>query len=182
VRLAAGEVIEAEVVVVGIGVAPTTGWIDGSGLTVDNGVVVDETLEAAPGIVAAGDIARYPSRRFGGLQRIEHWENAVQMGAAAAKRLLVADGGTPEVYDPVPYFWSDQYDRKIQLVGRSGADDQVEVVHGSTEERRFVALYGREGRVVGVLGMNRPRHVMGLKPLVDDAVSWDDGLERARAF
>ena len=182
VRLADGEVIEAEVVVVGIGVAPTTGWIDGSGLTIDDGVVVDETLEAAPGIVAAGDLARYPSRRFGGLQRIEHWENAVQMGAAAAKRLLLADGETPEAYDPVPYFWSDQYDRKIQLVGRSGADDQVEVVHGSTEERRFVALYGREGRVVGVLGMNRPRHVMGLKALVDDAVSWDDGLERARAF
>jgi 3-phenylpropionate/trans-cinnamate dioxygenase ferredoxin reductase subunit len=182
VQLADGEMIEAEVVVVGIGVAPTTGWIDGSGLTVDNGVVVDETLEAAPGIVAAGDLARYPSRRFGGLQRIEHWENAVQMGAAAAKRLLVADGETPEAYDPVPYFWSDQYDRKIQLVGRSGADDRIEVVHGSTDERRFVALYGRQGRVVGVLGMNRPRHVMGLKALVDDAVSWDDGLERARAF
>lgn len=182
VQLAHGEVIEAEVVVVGIGVVPTTGWIDGSGLTVDNGVVVDETLEAAPGIVAAGDLARYPSRRFGGLQRIEHWENAVQMGAAAAKRLLVAEGQVPDVYDPVPYFWSDQYDRKIQLVGRSGPDDQVEVVHGSTDERRFVALYGRGGRVVGVLGMNRPRHVMGLKALVDDAVSWDDGLERARAF
>ena len=182
VRLAGGEVIDAEVVVVGIGVVPTTGWIDGSGLTIDNGVVVDETLEAAPGVVAAGDIARYPSRRFGGLLRIEHWENAVQMGAAAARRLLVTDPAEAEVYDPVPYFWSDQYDRKIQLVGRSGADDRVEVVHGSTDERRFVALYGREGRVVGVLGMNRPRHVMGLKALVDEGASWEDGLARARAL
>jgi 3-phenylpropionate/trans-cinnamate dioxygenase ferredoxin reductase component len=182
VRLADGEVIDAEVVVVGIGVSPTTGWIDGSGLTIDNGVVVDETLEAAPGVVAAGDIARYPSRRFGELLRIEHWENAIQMGAAAAKRLLVAEPGDAEVYDPVPYFWSDQYDRKIQLVGRSGADDQVEVVHGSTAEGRFVALYGRHGRVIGVLGMNRPRHVMQLKALVDEGASWDDGLARARAL
>jgi 3-phenylpropionate/trans-cinnamate dioxygenase ferredoxin reductase subunit len=182
VRLANGEVIDAEVVVVGIGVVPTTGWIDGSGLTVDNGVVVDSTLEAAPGVVAAGDIARYPSRRFGEVLRIEHWENAVQMGAAAAKRLLVAEHADAETYDPVPYFWSDQYDRKIQLVGRSGADDDVEVVHGSTDERRFVALYGRKGRVVGVLGMNRARHVMQLKALVDEGVSWDDGLERARAL
>jgi NADPH-dependent 2,4-dienoyl-CoA reductase/sulfur reductase-like enzyme len=180
VRLADGEVIAAEVVVVGIGVAPTTGWIDGSGLTIDNGVVVDETLEAAPGVVAAGDIARYPSRRFGELLRIEHWENAIQMGAAAAKRLLVTDPAEAEVYDPVPYFWSDQYDRKIQLVGRSGPDDQVEVVHGSTDEGRFVALYGRQGRVVGVLGMNRPRHVMQLKALVDEGASWDDGRARAR--
>jgi len=182
VRLAGGEVIDAEVVVVGIGVVPTTGWIDGSGLTIDNGVVVDETLVAAPGVVAAGDIARYPSRRFGEVLRIEHWENAIQMGAAAAKRLLVTDAADAEVYDPVPYFWSDQYDRKIQLVGRSGADDQVEVVHGSTDEGRFVALYGRQGRVIGVLGMNRPRHVMQLKALVDDGVSWDDGLARARAL
>jgi 3-phenylpropionate/trans-cinnamate dioxygenase ferredoxin reductase component len=180
VRLAGGEVIDAEVVVVGIGVVPTTGWIDGSGLTIDDGVVVDETLEAAPGVVAAGDLARYPSRRFGGLLRIEHWENAVQMGAAAARRLLVTDPAEAEVFDPVPYFWSDQYDRKIQLVGRSGPDDRVEVVHGSTDERRFVALYGRDDRVIGVLGMNRPRHVMALKALVDEGASWDDGLARAR--
>jgi len=149
--------------------------------------VLDAQQAAEPrarvaGDVAAGDIARYPSTRFGGLLRIEHWENAVQMGAAAAKRLLVTDRADAEVYDPVPYFWSDQYDRKIQLVGRSGPDDRVEVVHGTTDERRFVALYGRDDRVVGVLGMNRPRHVMQLKALVDEGASWSDGLERARAI
>jgi len=182
VRLATGEVIDAEVVVVGIGVVPSTGWIDGSGLTIDDGVVVDETLEAAPGVVAAGDIARFPSRRFGEMLRVEHWENAIQMGEAAGRRLLVADRADAEIYDPVPWFWSDQYDRKIQLAGRSGPDDEVEVVHGSTDERRFVALYGREGRVVGVLGMNRPRHVMQLRSLVTDGVDWHDGLARARAL
>ena len=181
VRLSDGTVIPATVVVVGIGVTPNTGWLTGSGLNIDDGVVTDETLVAAPGVVAAGDIARWPSARYGGLLRVEHWETAIQMGEAAAKRLLAEHHGTePEVFDPVPWFWSDQYDRKIQLAGRSGADDDVEVVIGSTEEHRFVALYGREGRVVGVLGMNRPRHVMQLRSLVEQPTSWEDGLARAR--
>jgi NADPH-dependent 2,4-dienoyl-CoA reductase/sulfur reductase-like enzyme len=141
--------------------------------------VVDDTLLAAPGVVAAGDIARFPSRRFGQSLRIEHWENAIQMGEAAARRLLVVEGGVADRYDPVPWFWSDQYDRKIQLAGHSGADDTVEVVIGDTAERVFVALYGRAGKVVGVLGMNRPRHVMQLRQLVIDGAPWDDGLARA---
>jgi NADPH-dependent 2,4-dienoyl-CoA reductase/sulfur reductase-like enzyme len=182
VRLSDGSVVAADVVVVGVGVAPNTGWLESSGLTIDNGIVCDATLLAAPGVVAAGDIARWPSARFGELLRIEHWENAIQMGEAAARRLLVADGDTPEVYDPVPWFWSDQYDRKIQLAGRSGPDDLVEVVHGSVEERRFVALYGRGGKVVGVLGINRPRHVMQLRQLVIDGAEWESGLATARAL
>lgn len=184
VRLADGSAIDADVVVVGVGVIPNTAWLEGSGLTVDNGIVVDDTLLAAPGVVAAGDIARWPSARFGEPMRIEHWENAIQMGEHAARRLLVSDGtgSSAPAYDPVPWFWSDQYDRKIQLAGRSGADDTVEVVHGSTAEYRFVALYGRGGRVVGVLGMNRPRHVMQLRQLVVDGVPWDDAVAQARAL
>lgn len=182
VRLSDGATIDADVVVVGVGVIPNTGWLDTSGLTIDNGIVVDDTLLAAPGVVAAGDIARWPSARFGEPMRIEHWENAIQMGEHAARRLLVDEGAPAPVYDPVPWFWSDQYDRKIQLAGRSGPDDRVEVVHGSTDDFRFVALYGRAGRVVGVLGMNRPRHVMALRRLVTDGVAWEAGLEQARAF
>ncbi|MGZ4683404.1 MAG: NAD(P)/FAD-dependent oxidoreductase [Acidimicrobiales bacterium] len=181
VRLGDGTVIPATVVVVGIGVTPNTGWLTGSGLNIDDGVVTDDTLVAAPGVVAAGDIARWPSARYRGLLRVEHWETAIQMGEAAAKRLLAEHHGSePELFDPVPWFWSDQYDRKIQLAGRSSADDEVEVVIGSTDEHRFVALYGREGRVVGVLGMNRPRHVMQLRALVEQPTSWADGLARAR--
>ncbi len=178
VVLADGSVIPADVVVVGVGVAPNTGWLADSGLTLDDGVVCDDTLLAAPGVAAAGDIARWPSRRFGEVLRVEHWENAIQQGEAAARRLLAT--GEPEVFDPVPWFWSDQYDRKIQLAGRSGGDHDVEVVVGSLEERRFVALYGRGGRVRGVLGMNRPRHVMQLRPLVVDGWSWDEALARAK--
>jgi 3-phenylpropionate/trans-cinnamate dioxygenase ferredoxin reductase component len=179
VRLADDTLIEAEVVVVGIGVVPNTAWLEGSGLNIDNGVVCDATLWAAPGVVAAGDIARWPSARYDGFLRVEHWETAVQMGEAAAHRLIAADRGLePEVFDPVPWFWSDQYDRKIQLAGRSSVDDRMEVVIGSLEERRFVALYGRDERLVGVLGMNRPAHVARLRPLVEQAVSWSEARAR----
>ncbi|HEY5154660.1 MAG TPA: FAD/NAD(P)-binding oxidoreductase [Acidimicrobiales bacterium] len=181
VRLSDGTAIEAAVVVVGIGVSPNTGWVEGAGLNVDDGIVTDETLAAAPGVVAAGDIARWPSTRYGELVRIEHWETAIQMGEAAARRLLADHDETePVPFDPLPWFWSDQYGAKIQLAGRAAAGDDVEVVIGSTDERRFVALYGRAGRVVGVLGMNRPRHVMQLRPLADEGVGWADGLAQAR--
>ena len=159
-----------------------TGWLEGSGLTLDDGVLTDATLLAAPGVVAAGDIARYPSARFDQLLRVEHWEHAVSGGEAAAHRLLAEQrGSTPAVFDPVPWFWSDQYDRKIQLAGRPGPGDEVVVVHGSTEEFRFVALYRRGDRLVGVLGMNRPRHVMQLRALLEGNATWNDALERAAA-
>jgi len=183
VALTDGTTVEAEVVVVGIGVSVNTGWLEGSGLTLDDGVVCDESLLAAPGVVAAGDIARYPSTRFGQLLRVEHWEHAIQGGEAAARRLLAeADGTEPARFDPVPWFWSDQYDRKIQLAGRPAPTDDVRVVVGSTEELRFVALYGREGRLVGVLGMNRPRHVVQLRGLVDEGASFAEAIERAGAL
>lgn len=181
VFLTDGRKIRSDVVVVGVGVAPSTGWLEGSGLALDNGVVCDENLQAAPGVFAAGDVARWPSRRFGALQRVEHWENAIQQGEAVARNLLAVVHARPlDAYDPIPWFWSDQYDRKIQLAGWSGAEYDVEVVHGSTDERRFVALYGREGRVTGVLGFNRPRHVMRLRNLVDEAAPWTDGVAVAR--
>ena len=179
-RLADGTLIEAEVVVVGVGVSPNTGWLEGSGLDIDDGVVCDATLSAAPGIVAAGDLARWPSARYGQYLRVEHWEMAVRMGEAAAERLLADERGTePERFDPVPWFWSDQYDRKIQLAGRSSAEDRMEVVIGSLEDHRFVALYGRDDTLVGVLGMNRPAHVARLRLLVERGASWDEALAGA---
>ena len=183
VTLTDGTSVAAEVVVVGIGVSVNTEWLEGSGLTLDDGVVCDDTLLAAPGVVAAGDIARYPSARFGQMLRVEHWEHAIQGGEAAARRLLAEAAGTPaEPFDPVPWFWSDQYDRKLQLAGRPDATDEVRVVHGSTDEFRFVALYGRENRLVGVLGMNRPRHVVQLRGLLDDGATFTEALERAAAL
>ena len=181
VRLADGTTVAAEVVVVGIGVIPNTEWLEGSGLTIENGVLCDETCLAAPGVVAAGDVARWPNLRFGGeVMRVEHWDNALEMGVAAAHRLL-SEGGVAEPYMPVPWFWSDLYDRKIQLAGRSGPDDQVQVVHGDVAERRFVALYGRAGRLVGALGWNRPRHVIQWRQRLEAGMEWPDALELARS-
>jgi NADPH-dependent 2,4-dienoyl-CoA reductase/sulfur reductase-like enzyme len=170
VVLSDGTTVEADVVVVGVGVVPNTEWLNGSGLVIDNGVVCDETCLAAPDVVAAGDVARWPNRRFDEVMRVEHWENAQEQGAHAARRLL----GDAAPYEPVPWFWSDQYDRKIQLAGRSGPNDEVRIVDGSIEERRFVAVYGRAGRLVGVLGMNRPRPVMQYRQLIADGASWDE--------
>jgi NADPH-dependent 2,4-dienoyl-CoA reductase/sulfur reductase-like enzyme len=185
VGLADGASIEADLVVVGIGVVPNTGWLEGSGLTLDDGVVCDATTLAAPGVVGAGDVARWPSRRFGELMRVEHWDNAIAMGAHAARRLLAwleaeraGDEAThhPEPYDPVPWFWSDQYDRKIQLAGRSAGADEVRVVDGSTEERRLVALYRRGDRVVGALAMNRPRQLLAYQRLIEHGASWAEAI------
>jgi len=177
VRLTDGTTIAADVAVVGVGVVPNTGWLDGSGLAIDDGVVCDDTCLAADGVVAAGDIARWPNSRFGEVMRVEHWENAQEQGAHAARRLL----GHTAPYSPVPWFWSDQYDRKIQLAGRSNAEDELRVVDGSIDERKFVAIYGRAGRIVGVLGMNRPRVVMLYRQLIADGASWETALAKASA-
>jgi len=179
VVLTDGTRLDADVVVVGVGVIPNTEWLEGSGLDIDNGVVCDETCLAAPGVVAAGDVARWPNRLFGQSMRVEHWDNAIAQGIAAAQRLLVGEAAEP--FAPVPWFWSDQYDRKIQLAGRSGPDDAVVVVTGSPAERRFAAIYGRAGRIVAVLGFNRPRHVMQYRRLIARGATWDEALEFARS-
>ncbi len=173
VELGDGTSLEADVVVVGVGVVPNTDWLEGSGLTLDDGVVCDQTCLAAPGVVAAGDVARWPNAAFDEVMRVEHWDNAVEQGVHAARRLL---GGQPERYRPIPWFWSDQFDRKIQLAGRTRPDDIVEIVTGSVEERRFAAAYGRAGRLMGILGFNRPRHVMQYRGLIAQGASWDDAM------
>jgi 3-phenylpropionate/trans-cinnamate dioxygenase ferredoxin reductase subunit len=175
VRLSDGSVVDADIVVVGIGVVPNTGWLEGSGLEIDNGVLCDATTLAAPHVTAAGDVARWYNPRFDETARVEHWDHAIEMAAHAARRLLV-DDAEATAFAPVPFFWSDQYDRKIQLAGRTRYDDTVELVTGSLEERRFAAVYGRAGRLVAVLGMNRPRHVMQYRQLITQGASFDDAL------
>jgi 3-phenylpropionate/trans-cinnamate dioxygenase ferredoxin reductase subunit len=180
VRLGDGEVVEAGVVVVGVGVVPETAWLEGSGLALDNGVVCDETCLAAPDIVAAGDVARWPNPLFdGALMRLEHWTNATEQGVHAARRLL----GHIEPFAPVPFVWSDQYDRKIQTVGVVSADSDVAVhiAHGALEDRQFVALFGRNGRLLGALGFNRPRFVMQYRRIIAERGSWDDALALANS-
>ena len=181
VRLGDGSVVEADVVVVGVGVVPETGWLESSGLRLDNGVVCDATCAtSAPGVVAAGDIARWPNNLFGETMRVEHWSNAVEQGEAAAQRLLAGPGEAVD-FAPVPYFWSDQYDTKIQFLGRCCPTDEVRVVDGSLEERRFVALFGRDGRLVGALAFSRPRLLMAYRKLLAAKTSFDDALAHAQS-
>ncbi|HEY4396180.1 MAG TPA: FAD-dependent oxidoreductase [Acidimicrobiia bacterium] len=181
VRLADGAAIDADLVVVGVGVTPETAWLEGSGLALDDGVVCDATCLAAPGIVAAGDVARWPNPLFDGeSMRVEHWTNATEQGVAAARRLLV-DAGDAEAFAPVPFVWSDQYDVKIQVVGSVRGDDKVVVADGSLDEDRFVTLFGRGGRLVGALGFSRPRIVMQYRRMIAERATWEDALARAAA-
>ncbi len=178
VRLADGTEVPADVLVVGIGVIPNVDWLEGSGLEVADGVVCDETCLAAPGVVAAGDVARWTNARYGESMRVEHWDNAVQQGVHAARRLLLPDEEA-QPFTPVPWFWSDQYDRKVQLAGRTHPDAEVRVMTGPVDEHRFVAWYVHDGRFIGALGMNRPRHVMQSKGLLEQGASWDAALALA---
>lgn len=182
VRLADGAEVDATLVVVGIGVVPNTAWLQGSGLSIDDGVLCDATMLAAPGVVAAGDVARWPNAAFDGeVMRVEHWDNAIASGEHAARRLLaeLAGAASIEPFAPVPWFWSDQYDRKIQLAGRAGPDDDLAVVHGSLEDRRFVALYGRAGRVVGALGFNMAGRLARYRASIAAGLTWEDALADA---
>ena len=170
--------VPADVVVVGVGVAPATAWLDGSGLEVSDGVVCGPDLNAGrPLVYAAGDVARWRNPLFDEMMRVEHWTNAAEQGAAAASNLLAEAAGAPtQPYAPVPFFWSEQYDRRIQFLGRASADDEVRIVAGSVADRSFAALYGREGRLRGVLGLNRPRHVMPFQNHLAARVGWDDAI------
>jgi NADPH-dependent 2,4-dienoyl-CoA reductase/sulfur reductase-like enzyme len=181
VRLTDGTVVEADVVVVGIGVAPVTDWLESSGLELRDGVVCDATLAAGPpGVYAAGDLVRWPNELFGEEMRLEHWTNAAEQGAAAARNMLAtAAGGDPTPYAPVPFFWSDQYDARIQFLGRGSDTDEVRVVHGSVEEGRFVALYEAAGRLHGVLGISLPRLTMPYRKLLAAAATWEEALAHA---
>jgi len=175
VELEDGSRIPADVVVVGIGAAPATAWLEGSGLELDNGVVCDAACRTtrAPFAVAAGDVARWPNPLFGASLRIEHWTNATEQADHAVATLLAGESGG-EAFAPVPFVWSDQYDRKIQIAGRLEGADETRIVDGSLAERRFVMLFGSRGRVVGVVGMNRPRLVMKARALIRDRAPFAD--------
>ncbi|MCY9782392.1 FAD-dependent oxidoreductase [Nocardiopsis sp. EMB25] len=182
VRLADGSSIEASLVVAGLGVHLNTEWLRGSGveLLADGAVVCDEfSATSAPGVYAVGDLANWPHPRYGGRIRLEHWTNASQQGAAAANNLLAGTGRTP--FTPVPYFWSDQYKMKIQLLGQGAPADEVAFVHGSAEDRKFVAFLGRDGMLTGVLGLRSTPRTMRYRGLLEKPTPWDEALTAAGA-
>ncbi len=181
--------IEADVVVVGIGVAPNTDWLEGSGLKIDNGIVCDEYLNAGvANVFAAGDVVRWPNAASGPLgspevMRIEHWTNAVEQGVASATNLLAflnGDAQTP--FESVPFFWSDQFDKRIQFMGRSHPEDIVEMITGSFEDGKFIAAYGHGDQLCGVLGLSMPKPVMMSRAVLLDRPSFHEGIERLKSL
>ncbi|OBI40991.1 NAD(P)/FAD-dependent oxidoreductase [Mycobacterium sp. E796] len=156
VRLTDGSQVPADLVIVGLGVTPATDWLGGSGLHLDDGVLCDATgaAEGPDGdvaVVAAGDVARWWHPLYERHLRTEHWEDAGRQGAAAARTLLTGPGAA-QAHDDVPYFWSDQYDVKVQMLGVPTGYDAIEIVEGYPDGWEFVAAYGRDGRTIAVLG------------------------------
>ncbi len=173
--LSDGSRLACDVVVVGIGVTPATEWLAGSGVALDPAdgsvlcdatcAVLGENGAVLEGIVAAGDVARWDHPLFGRPVRVEHWENAVAMGEAAALRLMAVPGAETGYLD-VPLFWSDQFGKKIQFVGLRSPGDEVLLVEGSTEEGKFLAVYSRDGVLTGALGVGRPARIIALRNLI----------------
>ncbi len=180
VQLAGGEVMAADVVVVGIGVVPEVAWLHESGLTIGNGIECDDRLFAADGVVSAGDVTRWTWRHDDMEEpiRIEHWQLAAEMGVASARSVL-AGRTDAKSFVPIPYFWSDQYGIRFQVLGNPGGEDEMQLVDGSLQEGKFVALYGRAGRLRAVMAIGKPRQLMGYRPLLEAGCSWDDALAHA---
>lgn len=178
VVLADGTSLRAELVVVGIGAEPTTGWLADSGLDLDDGVICDQTLRtSAPGVYAAGDLARWHNPLFDRQMRLEHWTSAAEQGAAAARNAL--DPGSARPYATVPYFWSDWYADKLQMVGVGDADE-VQLL-GDPDADRWLALYRRRDRLVGALSLNQPGRIMKYRALITRGATWDEALDFAAA-
>jgi len=167
VELEDGTLIEADCVVVGVGVTPNVEWLADSGLRIDDGVACDASCAAlgAENVAAAGDVASWLHPRYGRI-RIEHWDNAIAQGDAAAQTLLAAPGKAP-AYAPVPFFWSDQYDCKLQLIGLPRPGDALRVVEGSLDAPRFVAVFERDARTTAAFLFNSMHRVAAWRQSIE---------------
>jgi 3-phenylpropionate/trans-cinnamate dioxygenase ferredoxin reductase subunit len=159
---ASGRRIECDFAVVGVGIEPATELAGGTGIQVENGIVVDELCRTnVDGVYAAGDVANHYNPVFRRSIRVEHWDNALNQGPAAARSMLEK----AEPYEQVYWFWSDQYDVNLQYAGFHTTWDEL-VVRGSLEERGFVAFYCIGGRVLAAVALNRGRDLRRSIPLI----------------
>ena len=158
----AGLRIPCDVVVMGIGVDPTVDFLEGSGVRIDNGVVVDEYCATnIAGVHAAGDVANHYHPVFGRHIRVEHWQNAMRQGASAARNML----GQHVPYDEIPWFWSDQYDANIQYAGYHTSYDEL-IIRGALDDLNYAAFYMNDGVIDGVVGVNNAKDVRRAMPLI----------------
>ncbi|MER5534571.1 NAD(P)/FAD-dependent oxidoreductase [Streptomyces mirabilis] len=175
VRLAGGELVDADEVLVTIGSVPNTGWLEGSGLEVADGLVCDQLCAAGPGVYGAGDVARWYNPLFGTSMRIEHRTNAAEQGVTAACNLLHPEARRP--FAPIPYFWSDQYDMRVQAFGHLRGHDEIVVVEGEMSERRFLAIYRTGDRLAGALAVGMPPKAMRpWRQAIATGTSWHEAI------
>jgi 3-phenylpropionate/trans-cinnamate dioxygenase ferredoxin reductase subunit len=164
-----GRRIECSLAVFGLGIEPVTELVAGTPVRVDNGIVVDDQSRTnVPGIFAAGDVANHYHPVCGRQMRVEHWQNGLKQGAAAARSML----GRGQSYDEVHWFWSDQFDANIQYAGFHAAWDRI-VVRGSLASRKFLAFYLTGGRVESVVAINQGRDMRRTFPIIRARVAVD---------
>ena len=160
--LVGGEWIAADEIVTAVGVRPAISWLEGSGIRLENGVAVDAGLRSSrPGVYAVGDCAAFESRRFGRRLRFEHWDVALHAPEVVAANVVGGD----EAYDPVPYFWSEQFGRMMQYVGYHG-DAESLVWRGDPAEPTWAACWLAAGRLVAMLTVDRPRDLLQARRLI----------------
>ncbi len=165
VKLIDGSVLPADIVVLGIGIVPNVEIAEAAGLNVDNGIVVDEYARTSHrDIYAAGDCTQHPNGLLGRTLRLESVQNAIEQGKAVASHIL----GEPAPYHEIPWFWSDQYDTKLQIVGLSGGHDKT-VIRGDETSRSFAAFYFHGVQLIAVDAINRPAEFMLAKKLIHAA-------------
>jgi 3-phenylpropionate/trans-cinnamate dioxygenase ferredoxin reductase component len=170
VRTTDGRELECDFVVVGVGVQPRSGLAAQAGLAVDNGILVDEHLQTgAPGVFAAGDVANAHHPFYGEPVRVEHWANALHQGPLAARAML----GEPDVYDRLPYFFSDQYDVGMEYAGFARTWDRV-VFRGDPATREFIAFWLTGDRVVAGMNVNVWDVIDPIQRLIAERVAVDD--------
>lgn len=159
----------ADTVVVAIGMVPSTELAERAGIAVGNGILVDEYFEtSASAVYAAGDVANQPNVLLGGRQRIEHWQSAQEQGAAAARSMV----GERTPFSQVPWCWSDQYGVNLQVAGWPSATDELSI-RGDVDALNFTALFHRDGRLVGAVGVNRAKEIRALRKLIATAPGAD---------
>jgi 3-phenylpropionate/trans-cinnamate dioxygenase ferredoxin reductase component len=162
--------VDADLVVIGVGIEPNVELAVDAGIACDNGIGVDEHCRTShPNVFAAGDVARRPDAYSGGTIRVEHFQNAQNQGVAAARSML----GKDDPFQEVPWFWSDQYDVNLQMLGHFSPDETERVVRGDLAARDFIAFSLRDGHLVGAIAMNRGRDISAARRLMERRVAVD---------
>jgi NADPH-dependent 2,4-dienoyl-CoA reductase/sulfur reductase-like enzyme len=177
IELVDGTILEADRLLVGIGARPECAWLEGSGLETRDGILCDgRGATSLPDVVAAGDVARWWNPLRGEAIRYEHWSSAVAQSGVAARRLMHGPDAVEELAQ-VPYMWSDLFEMRLAIVGDPVGSDDFRVCCGNLDEERFLALFGREGRLVAAAGMKRSRQLNTCGEMIAAGKSFEEAVD-----